>query len=80
MWMHLGMVECSVLFMGHYPASNLYVTHMGPMWAPIWAVQPGSIRVPYGLAHVNKIKLMGEAGADPGFLARGFKFTKEVLI
>ena len=30
------------------PASNLY--------GPIWAVQPGSIWVPYGLAHVNKIK------------------------
>ena len=46
---------------------------MGPMWAPIWAVQPGSIWVPYGVAHVNK---MVEAGADPEFLARGFKFTK----
>ena len=53
---------------------------MGPMWAPIWAVQPGSIWVPYGLAHINKIKLMVEAGADPGFLVRGFKFTKEVSI
>ena len=37
-------------------ASNLYGTHMDPMWTPIWAVQPGSIWVPYGLAHVNKIK------------------------
>ena len=40
------------------------------MW-PIWAVQPGSIWVPFGLAHVNKIKYIVDAGADPGFLARG---------
>ena len=46
---------------------------------PIWAVQPGSIWVPYELAHVNKIKMV-EAGADPGFLAMGFIFTKEVSI
>ena len=59
-----------------FPASNLYGTLMGPMWAPIWAVQPGSIWDPYGLAHVNKIKYMVEAGADLGFLARVFKFTK----
>ena len=47
---------------------------------PIWAVQPSSIWVPYGLAHVNKMKSMVEAVADLGFLARGFKFTKEVSI
>ena len=29
---------------------------MGPMWAPKRAVQPGSIWVLYGLAHVNEIK------------------------
>ena len=51
---------------------------MGPMLAPIWAVQPGSIWVPYGLAHVNKNKINGRSRGDPGFLARGFKFTKEV--
>ena len=51
-------------------------THMGP----IWAVQPGFIWVPYGLAHINKIKQMVEAGADPGFLARVFKFTKRASI
>ena len=40
---------------GKYPASNLYGTHMGPILAPIWGVQPGSTWVPYGLAHVNTI-------------------------
>ena len=63
-----------------FPASNLYGTHMGTSMGPIWAVQPGSIWVPYGLAHVKKKKKMVEAGTDPGFLARGFKFTKEVSI
>ena len=38
------------------PASNLYGTHIGPMWAPIWDPYGQCNRVPYGLAHVNKIK------------------------
>ena len=41
--------------------------HMGPIWA--------------GPCKYNKIHLyMVKAGADPVFLTRGFKFTKEVLI
>ena len=34
-------------------------------------LQPGSLWVPYGLAHVNKMKQIEEEGADPGFLPRG---------
>ena len=49
---------------------------MGPMWD----IYGQCNWVPYGLAHVNKIKQMVEAGADTGFLASGFKFTKEVSI
>ena len=37
--------------------------YMGPMWAPIWAVQTGSMWVPYGLAHVNKINGRSRGGS-----------------
>ena len=36
-----------------------------------YGVQPGSIWVPYGLAHVNKIKQIVESEVDPGFLDKG---------
>ena len=49
---------------------------MGTHMAPICGVQPGSMWVQCGVAHVNKIRLIVEAGADPGFLDRVFKFMK----
>ena len=48
-----------------HPASNLYGTHMGPMWAPICDPYGQCNRVPYGLAHVNKIKKAVARGTVP---------------
>ena len=42
-------------------------------------LQPGSLWVPYGLAHVNKMKYIEEAGADPGFLPRGQRTSDSFL-
>ena len=42
-------------------------------------MQPGSIWVPYGLAHVNRIMSIIEAGADPGFLLYKGGFDLKII-